>query len=1082
MVTVTGPGTAAVQPGGSTLSDTVVSLTAGGVSYAIPVDALPYFGHGLSPALFDTGSLPAREKSGRLPVRLSYRGQAPAVPGITITSSGGGTAEGYLTSASARAFGSALARQYLADRGHAAFGIGGLFGGGTSVGVPGLRIPVPSATPHYALHTVTVRGSTLSGQPDTGDTAYLINVDNAQITGNPQTNGSAFYHGVAKFSVPAGHYFAIAIYTDLSASGAVTADRMVTIPQFTVSGDMSVRLDEHAADSEVRMATPRPAGPVATSFVIWRGDATGFQVGFGSYAPAPVTTWITPSGDPVSTGNLQTMVNAWLTSPVAGTAPYEYDLAYHTTNGTIPAGEHVVDPAGLATIDARLFSAEPVSANLAREGWFPSQIKSFPPLITNSNLFEPFIPVSLPQDRIEYTSAGPSLAWTSLLTPSGPGGGPSLQGDTFRTYPAGQQAAEDWNDYPLHPGVNVNLIGGGFGGLATTFPSASRSGDQLAVQVVPFSDNTRGHSGDFTQTGVAGSYEVDQNGAKIDGGTFTQGFFGAFETLSPDPSTVTFSLDASRPGSADPLSTQTRTVWTWRSSHQAGTTLPAGWYCPADGTQNCAVEPMMTMEYHVANVALDGTAPAGAQVLGITPGHLQLASAAAVTAVTAQVSFDGGATWQPATVTGSGTSYQARYSAPAGSFVTLKVTASDAAAGQISETITRAYRTSASATSAPAMLAPAALKPACPVVPAGQARCFALYAPQAAVNAALTAGQPAAPSGWGPQDVEAAYKLPASKDPHQTVAIVDAYDTPGLESYLGSYRQQYGLPSCTIAGGCLRVVNQAGHSAPLPASGVGSGWDLEATLDADMVSVACPLCRILVVEASSNADADMAASASTAARLGANVISNSYGDRETGLTQSLAASYRHPGHVIVASSGDSGFTTAIQFPANLASVTAVGGTELTQAAGSRGWSESVWNSGGNTFYGKFAPGSGCSAYVAKPAWQHDRDCAMRTIADVAAVADNVAIYDADYGGWLTVAGTSVAAPLIAGVYGLAGNAGTAAPGYPYRHTGSLFDVTSGNNGPASLGGAICDNTYLCVAGPGFDGPTGLGTPDGTGAF
>lgn len=712
-VTVAGSGVAAIKPGGSTLSDTLVSLMAGGVSYAIPVDALPYFGHGLSPALFDTGSLIASEKSGRLPVRLSYQGRVPAVPGVTITSSGNGEADGYLTQSSTRAFDTALMRQYLADRGHAAgpFGAGataGPFGAGTVVSVPGARTPAPSATspsasPPSELHTVTVRGSTLSGQPDTGDSVYVINVDNAGITGNPQTNGSAFYHGVATFSLPAGHYFAIAIYTDLSASGAVTSVRMVTIPQFTVSGDMSVRLAERAADSEVRMVTPRPATPAATSFVIWRGDTTGFQVGFGLFDPAPVTTWVSPSSEPVSTGDLRTMTNGWLTSPAAspgagapagaGTAPYEYDLAYHTTNGVIPEGQHTVDPAGLATVDARLFSAEPVSAFLAREGWFPDQITMFPPLVSNINLFEPFIPVSLPQDRIEYTLARPSLAWISLLTPSSPDGGPSLQIDSARVYQAGQQVTEDWNDYPLHPGVNANLIGAGFSGMGTTFPAATRSGDQLLIEVVPFSDNTFGHTGDFTQTGVTGSYEVDQNGTKIDGGTFTDGFFGVAETLSADPATVSVSLDASRPGSADPLSTRTRTVWTWRSAHQAGTALPAGWLCPADGTQNCSVEPMMTMEYHVARLALDGTAPVGAQVLGITPGHLQLADAAAITAVTAQVSDDDGATWRPATVTGSGTSYQARYSAPAGSFVTVKITATDAAGGQLSETITRAYRT-----------------------------------------------------------------------------------------------------------------------------------------------------------------------------------------------------------------------------------------------------------------------------------------------------------------------------------------------------------------------------------------------------
>jgi subtilase family serine protease len=233
-----------------------------------------------------------------------------------------------------------------------------------------------------------------------------------------------------------------------------------------------------------------------------------------------------------------------------------------------------------------------------------------------------------------------------------------------------------------------------------------------------------------------------------------------------------------------------------------------------------------------------------------------------------------------------------------------------------------------------------------------------------------------------------------------------------------------------------------------------------------------------VVEADSNSSADLAAAEDTAARLGAQAISNSYGTQESGLAQSYAKAYDHPGHTIVVSSGDDGFEPA-NFPANLESVTAVGGTELTKADNPRGWDEQVWNEEGG------AGGSGCSAYVAKPPWQHDQDCAMRTVTDVSAVAWNVAIYQKSYGGWVTVGGTSAAAPLIAGVYGLAGNAATIKPGYEYSHAGSLFDITKGTNVITIHGGIVsnaCGGDYLCVAGTGYDGPTGLGTPDGTGAF
>jgi subtilase family serine protease len=309
------------------------------------------------------------------------------------------------------------------------------------------------------------------------------------------------------------------------------------------------------------------------------------------------------------------------------------------------------------------------------------------------------------------------------------------------------------------------------------------------------------------------------------------------------------------------------------------------------------------------------------------------------------------------------------------------------------------------------------------------------------------------------------------------VAVVDAYSTPALAANLAVYRKQYGLPACTTAGGCLRIANQQGKAAPLPASGVPYGWDVETMLDISMVSAACPHCKILVVQASSDSLGDLAAAEDTAVRLGAHVISNSYGARENGQAQAYAKAYDHPGHVIVVSSGDDGFIAA-NFPANLATVTAAGGTQLARARNARGWSEQVWDTAQAG-----ASGSGCSAYVAKPSWQHDPHCPGRTVADVSALAWDVPVYEKVQGGWLTVGGTSVAAPLIAGVYGLAGNAATITPGFEYQHPKSLFDVTVGNNDWFNgTGGATCGDDYLCAAKKGYDAPAGLGTPDGTGAF
>jgi subtilase family serine protease len=342
------------------------------------------------------------------------------------------------------------------------------------------------------------------------------------------------------------------------------------------------------------------------------------------------------------------------------------------------------------------------------------------------------------------------------------------------------------------------------------------------------------------------------------------------------------------------------------------------------------------------------------------------------------------------------------------------------------------------------------------------------------------------PTGYGAPDLRSAYNLGGDSSGGRTVAIVDAMDNPNAEADLGVYRKQYNLPACTTANGCFRKVNENGLSSPLPTAD--AGWAEEESLDVDMVSAICPDCHILLVEASSATDADLMTAENTAARTsGVASISNSYGEADFSTETSEDSAFNHPGVAITASSGDSGY--GVEWPAASPYVTAVGGTSLSKAGNARGWTETAWSSGG----------SGCSAYEPKPAWQSDTGCAKRTVADVSAVADpntGVAVYDtyntcgtsslcdiliglglvtgAD--GWVQVGGTSASSPIVASVYALAGNTATVDYGsYPYSHASALNDVTSGSNGS-------CGGSYLCTAGPGYDGPTGLGTPNGTGAF
>jgi subtilase family serine protease len=365
----------------------------------------------------------------------------------------------------------------------------------------------------------------------------------------------------------------------------------------------------------------------------------------------------------------------------------------------------------------------------------------------------------------------------------------------------------------------------------------------------------------------------------------------------------------------------------------------------------------------------------------------------------------------------------------------------------------------------------------------GKLRCFArAIGPQGRSGPQIMAG----PTGLGPSQIQSAYKLAGLSGGGRTVAIVDAYNDPNAASDLATYRQAYGLSACTTANGCFKQVNESGATGPLPSSDY--GWAEEESLDLDAVSAACPSCHILLVEASSADNLDLAkAENAAAAAPGVAAISNSYGGSEDSTETSYDSYYNHPGIAITVSSGDSGY--GVEYPAASPDVTAVGGTTLTQASNARGWTETAWSDAG----------SGCSAYEPKPSWQTDTGCAKRTVADVSADADpnsGLGVYDTynscgsssscdslieaglvqGLDGWAQVGGTSLSSPLTASVYALAGNTASVVMGsYPYSHTSSLFDVTSGSNGS-------CSGSYLCTAQAGYDGPTGLGTPNGTGGF
>jgi hypothetical protein len=385
------------------------------------------------------------------------------------------------------------------------------------------------------------------------------------------------------------------------------------------------------------------------------------------------------------------------------------------------------------------------------------------------------------------------------------------------------------------------------------------------------------------------------------------------------------------------------------------------------------------------------------------------------------------------------------------------------------------------------------------------------------------------PKSLTPANVLQAYSLTGITPPRpQTIGIVDAYDDANAESDLAVFSSQYGLPACTTANGCFRKVNQNGGTSPLPASSgsLERGWAQEIATDVEVAHGLCPGCRILLVEANSSFNSDLYVAENTAANQGASEISNSWGGQEPASDNSA---FNHPGVVITASAGDDGYLDWIgggqrfaEYPATSPHVVAVGGTRLNLNSSTKAWeSETVWNDGGQRsgHVEGSAGGGGCSAFFTAPDWQQSLpnwdavDCGSeRAVADVSADADpytGVSVYDStpappeENTGWAVIGGTSVSSPIIAATFALAG--GSQGVAYPastlYENLGSapatLHDVSSGSNGeclkPFKKGSGLsgcsiaeaaesCAAQAICEAGAGYDGPTGVGTPNGIDAF
>lgn len=1028
----------AAAPGPSTA---ITTLVVGSHVYAIPFEASPLVGRGLDLSLFDVARLAAAERGGRSPSLTASGRLQPAPAGLAWT-------DGRLTVTDPAAFGASLAR-WRSSGGAADLASSPLHGLRLSLAGGASAALAAPLDPGVRLYTVTVKGIDRAGKPDNGDLGVVTNVQDTDRF----IAGQSFYRGRFRFSVPAGTYNVDSFIATSDQRGV--SFTLAANPQFEVHADTTVTLDARDG-TKLSVSTPRPSAMIHGELNFQRNPATGVSFTDGLTTFGDATLYAVPTQQ-VTVGQAYFYPDLRLGDASGSIDHYLYDLEMPTI-GRVPSRLHyTVSAADLATVHARYASVLPGTSEeedrLGLLPWQATTVGSVNPLIA-------------PLARTEYVSARPRLEWFQEVDLD-PNDGLGRTLSPVSIYAPGSSTDTLWDNQPMGAGVEQQHS------VPQGCP-ACRSNDVMSFSLMPHVDATNNFM--LVDQDTTEDLTLYENGTQIGE---TPAGAGAFE-VSQDPASYRLVYDTATTAPWFPTSTHVTTAWTFDSKEQAQGHLPPGWTCSgkAPDPVNCVALPLL-LPHLTTSAGLDGVIPAGheARVLvRVTPQRG--AGADPLTDVTGTVSYDGGTHWQAVAATRvSSTVYRLSYQQPrlgqTDGFASLRFHAAAQSGSSVAETITHAYPLKALAGPTAAPLADPATKSS---VDGGCAEPRPAPLTNCEIVVAATGRSGAkAPKGLTPADLVAAYRLPRHVSGHPTVAIVVPYDDPSVAADLATYRAEFGLPACTVTSGCLTTVNEHGRASPLPPAS--PGWALLTAVQADAVSATCPVCKLLVVETDTDSMADVGPGLTTAARLGADVVVTGYGT-----TGEFAGEKRfEPGLAglgvpFVAASGDYGYGNgtpligSISYPSASTHAIAVGGTTLTAASNARGFTETAWAD----------TTSGCSAYIAKPAWQHDPACGRRTTADVAAVGDpstGLATYDSYQSpGWQQIGGTGLSAGIIAGVYGLASGAGHATDARSlYRPGASLFDVTSGSNG-------TCKGSYLCTARTGYDGPSGVGTPDGIGAF
>lgn len=547
----------------------------------------------------------------------------------------------------------------------------------------GLTAPTPAYAPRphgpYTLGRLTIH--TLDETGAAADAFVLLtNVDNENL-GRVYVDTDT---GLAQLNVPVGHYAAMMMTFDSLTQYRFTVAADVTV---TPSGG-SLTLDARTSTiSPAIPSTPRPATLESTSIGFSRGDGTAVPdwLDYFNLSPAPTTLLINPIA-PVQHGLLVVNPDFELTSPPDAATPYQYHLSEPADQVTPTTFATSVSAAQLATVTRNYVADTPGTALASNTAEPLAEARSGTEGLLD---LRGLSLTSTGQTVTEYFTAYPGTVWKSIVDGDAAGDDEEIS-SPFVLHP-GQSSTQSFHAGASHPGVPLDTVGN------DVVCGACAARGTLEFDLYPFNDNNPGDVAIADPAVPAGStesigFQLSRNGSLVT--SAAQGAQGVGVTVPTGRADFQLTETTQRQLTTMPLSTSATTTWSFTADPGAGPAIPAGWTCP-DGGAACTALPLL-YAYYGTDGSLTNTLTPGQHTLTLQVAHQQRSVAPPITGASVAVSYDDGANWLPAGTVGGNGHYRATFTVPTpptgGGFVSVRVSAWDAAGDRIDQTVLRAYR------------------------------------------------------------------------------------------------------------------------------------------------------------------------------------------------------------------------------------------------------------------------------------------------------------------------------------------------------------------------------------------------------